>query len=365
LADPTTPGDPTANFGLTTADGAGKPTDATIYYGEAAAVPIGPFVLGKGPGMKVPFLNGDIAEVLIYDRPFLSAGERQLVTDYLHAKWNATVPLAPGEWTRVGELGPTPQAVHDDLPLSDQDNQGKWVLDQKFSNDFKETSLDLNRWIPAPEVPADPGWRGRQPALFLRSNTTLTNGMLEITDRKGDVPEMAQYPGQGYAGYTTGFIETEERSGYGYYEIKARPMNSAFCSAFWMTDTGLADNGTEIDMFEIGAKAPGHEYDDNMTAHVWGTPQDKRHWAVGSIWKAPWKLGDDFHVYGFEWNKDELRWYVDGVLVHKLKNTNWLFPMRIVFDSEPMWQWFGKVNDADLPSTFAVQYLRVWRQQTP
>ena len=64
-------------------------------------------------------------------------------------------------------------------------------------------------------------------------------------------------------------------------------------------------------------------------------------------------------------NKDELRWYVDGVLVHKLKNTNWQFPMRIVFDSEPMLQWFGKINDADLPSTFDVQYLRVWRQQTP
>jgi beta-glucanase (GH16 family) len=270
---------------------------------------------------------------------------------------------APGEWTRMGGLDPTPEPLHNDLPLSDQNNQGEWILDQKVSDDFQESTLDLNRWHLAPTAPGD--WTGRQPALFMPSNVTLNQGMLEITDRKGDVPEMAKYPGQGYTGYTTGLVETKERSGYGYYEIKARPMSSAFCSAFWMTDTGLEDNGTEIDIFEIGAKAPGHEYDDNMHAHVWATPQEKnRHWAVGSIWKAPWKLRDDFHVYGFEWNQDELRWYVDGVLVHNVKNTNWFFPMRIVFDSEPMWQWFGKVDDADLPSTFDVQYLRVWRQQT-
>ena len=276
----------------------------------------------------------------------------------------ADTPPLPGEFTRVGDLGPTPEHLHDDRPLSDQDNKGQWVLDPKFCDDFKETSLDLDRWHLAPTAPED--WKGRLPALFMPSNVVLNHGMLEITDRKGDVPEMAKYPGSGYKGYTTGFVETRERSGYGYYEVKARPMNSGFCSAFWMTDTGLADHGTEIDIFEIGAKAHGREYDDNMTAHLWAIPVDHNHHSdVSRAWKAPWKLGDDFHVYGFEWNKDELRWYVDGVLVHTLKNTNWFFPMRIVFDSEPMWEWFGKADDADLPSTYSVQYLRVWRQSIP
>ena len=271
----------------------------------------------------------------------------------------------PVEWTRVGDLGPVPQQVHPELPLSDQENRGHWVLDPIFCDDFKGTSLDSARWHLAPTAPED--WTGRQPALFLPANVTVADGALNITARKGDVPEMAKYPGRGYAGYTTAFVNSQAFSGYGYYEIKARPMNSAFSSAFWLTShTGNEENGSEIDIFEIGAKAHGREYDDNMHAHVWNTPQDKNnHWAVGSLWRAPWKLGDDFHVYGFEWNKDELLWYVDGVLVRKQQNTNWFFPLRIIFDSEAMLSWFGAPNDADFPSTFSVKYLRVWRSQAP
>ena len=85
------------------------------------------------------------------------------MTDYLHAKWNAAAPLAPGEWTRVGDLGTTPEHLHQDLPLSDQDNKGNWTLDQKFSDDFKESALDMHHWIPAPETLQDPGWRGVNP----------------------------------------------------------------------------------------------------------------------------------------------------------------------------------------------------------
>ncbi len=46
----------------------------------------------------------------------------------------------------------------------------------------------------------------------------------------------------------------------------------------------------------------------------------------------------------------------------RLQNTHWFFPMEIVFDSEAMWNWFGVVDDADLPSTFRVDYLKVWRR---
>ncbi len=32
---------------------------------------------------------------------------------------------------------------------------------------------------------------------------------------------------------------------------------------------------------------------------------------------------DDFHVYAFEWDNNELRWYVDGVLYHKRAKSEW------------------------------------------
>ena len=168
-------------------------------HGEYGDVPIGAITIGASTGGS-NWLHGDIAEVLLYDRAFLSEGEQRLVLNYLRAKWNAQINESG--WTRSGNLGPTPRHDRQDLPLSDQTNQGKWILDRQMS--------------------------------------------------------------------------------------------------------------------------------------------------------------DDFHVYGFDWNKDELIWYVDGGVVRRAKNTNWFFPMQVMFDSEAMWSWFGKVNDADLPSTFSIDYLRVW-----
>jgi len=184
--------------------------------------------------------------------------------------------------------------------------------------------------------------------------------MLGLTFRKGDVPEMKHY--KGFAGYTSALIRSNERTGYGYYEIRAKAMPSAASSSFWLAHTGLKNDETEIDIFELGAKGKGFERKYNMNAHVWRTEQEKRHWAVGGVWNAPWNIGDDFHVYGFDWNKDWLIWYVDGVMVRRARNTNWFFPMEVIFDTEAMFDWFGKVDDADLPSTFNVDYLRVWRQ---
>ena len=141
-------------------------------------------------------------------------------------------------------------------------------------------------------------------------------------------------------------------------------MNSAGSSAFWLSWTGLADNATEIDIFEIGGKTKDGAYDrlDNMNAHVWATPTSTDHYNSGSTWTSPWRFASAFHVYGFDWQPDTLRWYVDGVMVREAKNTNWFFPMQVLLDSEAMWTWFGVVDDADLPSTFRVDYIKVWRR---
>ena len=347
------------NFGLSVQQtGAYAPTVAFL---ETTNVPIGPFAVARNVVGTSEILRGDIAEVLVYDRLLASQAERQQVSDYLSKKWSVTLPQPSTAWTRTGPLGPTPERTNANLPLSDQANAGKWVLDTRLSDEFNGSAIDATRWHVNNATGTDS--LGRKPALFLPENAKVANGNLNISFRKQTLPE--KYVRLGYKDYSSAMVRTIERRLYGYYEARAKPMNSAGSSAFWLAWTGLPDNATEIDIFEIGGKTLNGKFDVmyNMNAHVWATPQSDEHLSDGGTWIAPWRLANTFHVYGFDWRADTLRWYVDGVLVREAKNTHWFFPMQIVFDSEAMWDWFGVVDDADLPSTFRVDYVKVWTQR--
>ena len=158
-------------------------------------------------------------------------------------------------------------------------------------------------------------------------------------------------------------MHSNTRSSYGYYEVKARPMDSGGSSSFWFHREETPGWTTEIDVFEIGGKAKNFENKYNMTVHVFRTPTEKKHWQLGTAWIAPWRLADDYHVYGLDWAKEELRFYVDGVLVRSIENTHWHQPLYLTFDSETMPNWFGMPDDKDLPSTFSVEYVRAWKRQ--
>ncbi len=85
---------------------------------------------------------------------------------------------------------------------------------------------------------------------------------------------------------------------------------------------------------------------------------------MGGAWISPWRLADDYHVYGFDWGKEELKFYVDGVLVRSVENTHWHQPLLLTFDSETMPDWMGMPKDEDLPSTFSVEYVRAWKRDS-
>ncbi|MCZ2080647.1 MAG: family 16 glycosylhydrolase [Bryobacterales bacterium] len=259
-------------------------------------------------------------------------------------------------WNRTGPLGETPKHVTDAFPLSDQGNEGGWIKFESMSDEFEGQDLDLNKWNRGMYW-----WKGRQPALFSDKNVTVSDGKLHLTMRKEKLPAEAEK--LGYKDYTSAALHTRERTGYGYYEVKARPMNSAGSSSFWFQVEDTPGWLTEIDVFEIGGKAKGFERKYNMNLHVFRTPQEKKHWSVGGVWEAPWRFADDYHVFGLDWGKDEIRYYVDGVLVRSVENTHWHQPLFLIFDSETMPQWFGMPDDKDLPSTFSVEYLRAWKKQ--
>jgi len=259
------------------------------------------------------------------------------------------------QWTRNGDLGETPERITDEFPLSDQENRGKWFKCEAVSDEFSGTELDTDKWVPKLFW-----WKGRPPAFFDPDNVTVSDGKMHLAMRKEEIPEMEKY--EQYHTYTSAAVHSKARVKYGYYEVMAKPMKSAGSSSFWFQQTGIPEWSIEIDVFEIGGGAPGFERKYNMNLHIFRTPEEERHWNVGGVWVAPWNLADDYHVYGLEWDEKEIKYYVDGVIVRSVENTHWHQPIFMIFDSETMPDWFGMPEDADLPSTYSVEYVRAWQR---
>jgi beta-glucanase (GH16 family) len=259
-------------------------------------------------------------------------------------------------WNRTGPLGNTPKHVTDAFPLSDQGNKGGWVRFEPMTDEFEGNELDRSKWVVGLEW-----WKGRQPALFSEKNVTVSDGKLHLTMRKEKLPPGVEK--LGYHDYSSAALHSKTRTAYGYFEVKAKPMNSAGSSSFWFQKEDTPNWLTEIDVFEIGGKAKKFEHRYNMNMHVVKTPSEKKHWSVGGVWLAPWRLADAFHVYGLEWGKAEIRFFVDGVVVRSVENTHWHQPLYLTFDSEAMPGWFGMPKDEDLPSTFSIEYVRAWKKR--
>jgi beta-glucanase (GH16 family) len=274
------------------------------------------------------------------------------------AETNAFNEKSIKQWTLKGSFSELPIRTNQILPLSDQQNKAGWVRFEPIWDEFDQSTLDTNKWTVGMSW-----WQGRQPAWFNPLNVIVRDGQLHLTMRREEV--RAEMKAKGYHDYGSAALHTKARSSYGYYEVKARPMNSGGSSSFWFAQEdpkGPPGWATEVDVFELCGKSADHDRRYYMTLHVWATPQEKRHWQVGSYWESPWRFAKDYHVFGFDWDKEELRWYVDGVLVHTVQNTHWHQPLFLIFDSETMPEWFGMPNDADLPSTFSVEYVRAWKR---
>jgi hypothetical protein len=349
--DPSAAPDAAPNFQLA-APGTKDPWKFTSTV-SVENVPIGPLTIGQD-------YSGNIDEILVYDHTFTDESDRQKIYDYLQKKWNAG--SAPLGWIRKDPLDPVPARTHDDLPLSDQANKGNWVLDPKFSDDFTSPTIDPDRYVLSSSFR---GWVGRPPGWFAPENVSIKDGALVLKIDKATPEQIQSHP---KFTYNTGYIRTKELTGYGYYEIEAKPAFSEFDCAFWLMDTGDPVNQkyqTELDIFEMGIHTAKFANNDYMTAHVYNDNGDNFTWATGDFYHTPWNIADDFHTYGFAWTKDDIKWYIDGSLVRELKNTDWYHPMYLIFDAEPMLEWFGPIDDKDFPAEFTIKHLKVWRQATP
>ena len=251
---------------------------------------------------------------------------------------------------------------------------GSWVLDKSFSDEFNKSKLDDTKWWDF-----NPVWHGRKPSHFARSNVKVKKGLLRLSAKSLDPKKVSiQDKARGYDKFSTAIIKSKNRSYYGYYEARAKSMKAAVCNAFWLYDPldesikyREGEYSEEIDIFEVFGKANKKENQRAYYAavHRYQTPYveslvNKRKYKLENRYtrlEVPYDFYEDFHVYGLLWTADELVWFLDGKEVFRRKNDFFKRPLHVIFDAEIMETWVGLPNVDDLPSTFEVDYVRVWR----
>jgi len=252
-----------------------------------------------------------------------------------------------------------------------------------WSDEFDGTALDTSKW--QFEVNCDGGGNAELQCYTAReTNTKVQNGKLTITAR----PE--NYNGKGY---TSARLNTAKSASwlYGKFEMRAKlPKGKHLWPAFWMLPTdykyGSWAASGEIDIMEnrgqVNNKVEG-------TLHFGGAWPNNIYQGSGPKDMGA-DLSADFHVFGVEWEKDQIRWYMDGQLYHSMslvrsfysnKGTNPYNAQRQPFDQRfhllinlaigggffPADQ-YGTLTPQDAANwadaTYQIDYIRVYEATT-
>lgn len=269
--------------------------------------------------------------------------------------------------------GPDPIPEQKFLPASDSDptNPNRWVLTETVSDEFEGSALDEEKWlIQGRNGEYKSNFIGRAPSQFSTDNVRLENGKLMLETRWEPNFNFNANPdnnGVDYENITTAAVISKEQFRYGYMEIKCKAADASITSSFWTTG-----NQCELDVFEFIAKPAQRqklhlEKEYKFSIHDW-SPEKSGERVWGDTVQLPYRVGDDFHVYGCEWDQDNLKIYADGKVVHSITRLEmgdaWILtrPLWVWVDSETF-PWHGLPSEADLPVDYEIEYIRVWQKK--
>jgi len=188
-------------------------------------------------------------------------------------------------------------------------------------------------------------------------NSVADNGNLLIIARKEAYDS---------AGYTSASLTTDGLHNWTYGKIEARmklPMGQGMWPAFWMLGQNIHTEGWprcgEIDIME-------HINNEDIlhgTLH-WN---NERHVSDGK--QIPCET-DKYHNYAVEWDKESIRWFLDGIQYHEVSikdsiNSTSEFhkPFYIILNLAVGGNWPKNPDATTLfPDTVFVDYVRVYQK---
>lgn len=260
-------------------------------------------------------------------------------------------------------------------PAYDPENNGRWRLNESLSDEFEAAQLDTDKWhIQGTDGEYRSNFIGRAPSQFSTDNVRVEDGRLKLQTRwesdfefskKIDRSDKKKRGGRRYENITTAAVISKQQCHYGYMEIRCKAADASITSSFWMTG-----HRSELDVFEFLGR-PAQPYKRHLETELWSSIHDWSKQGENSTWtdrlQLDWRVADDFHTYGVEWDEQYLKFHADGKLVRtvtreQVGEAGWVItnPLWVWVDSETF-PWHGIPVAADLPVDYEVEYIRVWQ----
>jgi beta-glucanase (GH16 family) len=207
-----------------------------------------------------------------------------------------------------------------------------------WSDDFTGSSLNTADWNydTGTGCPGNCGWGNNEKEYYTNStqNVSVSGGYLNIIAKYS-----ADYAGSGY-NFTSGKIHTRNKHYWtnGRFEASMKlPAGTGTWPAFWMLPQSSPYGGWptsgEIDVMEfrgdITNKVDG-------TLHYGNSYPNNQHDGTGYTLSSG-NFSSGFHLFAVEWDTNEIRWYVDGILYKtEKKSPNTLNPAS---NNAVTWPW--------------------------
>ncbi len=197
----------------------------------------------------------------------------------------------------------------------------------QWSDEFDGEALDASAWHTRGDA------KGR--SVQLAENVSIENGELVLRLTPLDAPVR----GMDYAGAG---VVSSQAFGFGYYEVRAKlgdgvdddadgRVDEGWHHAFWSmrttqvaqgqaVSTSAGPNGSrlEIDGFENSSEGLGRFRQHLFVQDEAGQSPNKLPAGSGDLVAIPGFDASEWHVYGFEWTPERVRFFVDGEFTHEV-----------------------------------------------
>jgi beta-glucanase (GH16 family) len=229
------------------------------------------------------------------------------------------------------------QAYVDDVELFEKSTSS---VDEKYNivwaDDFNGSKLDLSKWeyeLGSIRGIEQQHYVDDKENVFIRDNGDGGELVLKATDR----PKELQYNHPRNSSrkiiYNSGSVRTHGKKEflYGRIEMKAKlPKGQSVFPAFWTLGSDFVLDGDvsneqgygwarcgEMDIMElIGSKQGGvRNKTVYQTLHTQNGSENGYHKLGGTAYTIPKDFNDDYHIFGMNWSKGKIEWYVDDKIV--------------------------------------------------